>query len=233
MPSPEAPLLEVRGLVRRFGASIILDGIDLTVQGGEALLILGPNGAGKSTLLRTLAGLARPERGSVRVAGAPVAESRRRVGYLAHDTMLYDELTVEENLRFAARLHGALSATAIDRALERGDLTAQRGRLVRHLSRGQSQRAALARALMHGPDLLLLDEPFTGLDSASATLLTGYLQEAVASGRAVILVGHHVEEGWEAVTRVAALARGRWILETPRPGSAPETASRYREALHG
>jgi heme exporter protein A len=233
MPSPEAPLLEVRGLVRRFGASTILDGIDLTVQRGEALLLLGPNGAGKSTLLRTLAGLARPERGSVRVAGASVAESRRRVGYLAHDTMLYDDLTVAENLRFAARLHGALSTTAIDRALERGDLTAQRDRLVRHLSRGQSQRAALARALMHGPDLLLLDEPFTGLDSASATRLTVYLRETVARGRAVILVGHHVEEGWEAVTRVAAIARGRWILETPRPGSAQEIASRYREALHG
>ena len=233
MPSPEAPLLEVRGLVRRYGRITVLDGIDLTLRAGEALLILGPNGAGKSTLLRTLAGLARPDRGTVRLAGAPVPESRRRVGYLAHDSLLYDELTVEENLRFAARLQGPVDDAAIARALETGELKAQRDRLVRHLSRGQSQRAALARALLHGPDLLLLDEPYTGLDSASAASLTAFLQGCVARGRTVILVGHHVEEGWDAITRVAALARGKWILETPRPASPLETTARYREALHG
>jgi heme exporter protein A len=233
MPSPEAPLLEVRGLVRRYGSSVILDGIDLTVGRGEVLLILGPNGAGKSTLLRTVAGLARPERGQVRVAGAPVAESRSRIGYLAHDTMLYDDLTVEENLRFAARLHGGVSAVAIERALASGDLVAQRGRLVRHLSRGQAQRAALARTLLHQPELLLLDEPYTGLDTVSAASLTHLLRGAVMQGRGVLLVGHNVDEGWEAVTRVAALARGRWILESPRAGSSAETMTRYREALRG
>ena len=233
MLSPEAPLLEVRGLVRRYGRTTVLDGIDLTLGAGEALLVLGPNGAGKSTLLRTLAGLARPDRGTVRLAGAGVTESRRRVGYLAHDSLLYDELTVEENLRFAARLQGPVDDAAIGRALEVGELSAQRDRLVRHLSRGQAQRTALVRALLHGPDLLLLDEPYTGLDSASAASLTLFLQSCIARGRTLILVGHHVEEGWEAVTRVAALARGKWILETPRPDSALETKARYLEALRG
>ena len=124
MLSPEAPLLEVRGLVRRYGRTTVLDGIDLTLGAGEALLVLGPNGAGKSTLLRTLAGLARPDRGTVRLAGAGVTESRRRVGYLAHDSLLYDELTVEENLRFAARLQGPVDDAAIGRALEVGELSA-------------------------------------------------------------------------------------------------------------
>ncbi|MEO6067636.1 MAG: heme ABC exporter ATP-binding protein CcmA [Gemmatimonadota bacterium] len=233
MPLPEAPLLEARGLVRRYGRNTVLAGLDLTLQPGEALLVLGPNGAGKSTLLRLLAGLARPDGGWVRIGGSPVADARGRLGYLAHETFLYDDLTVQENLVFAARLYGRADRVAIATALEAGGLTAQRDRLVRHLSRGQAQRAALIRSLLHGPDLLLLDEPYTGLDAAGAAALTGSLQRATGAGRAVVIVEHHPEQGWEAVTRIAALARGRWVLEAPRPATPLEATTRYREALNG
>lgn len=227
----EAPILDVRKLVRRYGRTSVLAGLDLTVERGEALLILGPNGAGKSTFLRLLAGLARPDAGTIRVAGRPVGESRHRIGYLAHETLLYDDLTVLENLLFAARLQGRVDRVAIGEALEAGGLTVQRDKLVRHLSRGQAQRAALIRSLLHGPTLLLLDEPYTGLDASSAQALTAFLRTNTAAGRAAIIVEHHPEQAWEAVTRVAALARGHWLYESGRPATAAEGITRYREAL--
>jgi len=233
MPSPDAPLLEARGLTHRFGRTTVLAGVDLTLRAGEVLLILGANGAGKSTLLRALAGLSRPDAGSVRVGGAAVTEARARIGYLAHDTLLYDDLTVAENLAFTARLHGGIGAAAIAGAIDRVALGTQRDRLVLHLSRGQRQRAALARALLHRPDLLLFDEPFTGLDAENVGGLTLRLQEAAAEGRGVVLVGHHPEEGWEAVTRLGVLARGRWVHEAPRPAAPGDARSVYQEALRG
>ena len=233
MPSADGALLEARGLVRRFGRTSVLAGLDLTLSGGECLLLLGPNGVGKSTLLRTLAGLARPESGEVTVAGEGVAEARSRIGYLAHDTLLYDDLTVAENLTFAARLQGRIPADVVPAAIEAAMLGEHRHRLVRHLSRGLAQRTALARALLHTPPLLLLDEPFTGLDATSSAQLTTFLVDYVAGGCAIVLVGHRPDEGWEAVTRVAVLARGRWAFDAPRPATPAEMATRYREALDG
>ncbi len=230
---PEAALLEARGVTRRYGRTAVLAGLDLSLLPGECLLLLGPNGAGKSTLLRTLAGLARPDRGSVLVEGRPVAEQRGAIGYLAHDTMLYDDLTVAENLAFTARLVGCDVATTVPMLLEQARLAEHRDRLVRHLSRGLAQRAALARSLMHAPRLLLLDEPYTGLDAPSAAALTALLLAERVRGTAVVLVGHRVEEGWEAVTRVAVLARGGWVYAGPRPADPAALEARYREALNG
>ena len=230
---PEAALLEVRGLTRRYGRTAVLSGVELSLAAGECLLVLGPNGAGKSTLLRTLAGLARPDRGTVLIEGRPVAEQRGAVGYLAHDTMLYDDLTVAENLAFTARLVGCDVARTVPLLLGQARLADHRDRPVRYLSRGLAQRAALARSLMHAPRLLLLDEPFTGLDAPSAAALTAMLLAERARGAAIILVGHRAEEGWEAVTRVAVLARGGWAYEAPRPADLPSLEARYREALGG
>ena len=233
MPSPEAPLLEARGLAHRFGRTAVLAGVDLTLRAGEVLLILGANGAGKSTLLRALAGLARPDAGTVRVGGVAVREARARIGYLAHDTLLYDDLTVHENLVFTARLHGGIDDAELEGAIERVGLVVQRDRLVRHLSRGQRQRAALARALLHRPDLLLFDEPYTGLDAESVAALTATLRAGAAEGRTVVIVGHHPEEGWEAVTRLGVLARGRWAHEGARPPAPGDARRIYLEALRG
>jgi heme ABC exporter ATP-binding subunit CcmA len=233
MPSPEPALLEARKLTRRYGRVAVLSGVELSLAPGECLLLLGPNGAGKSTLLRILAGLARPDAGKVLVAGVAVPEARGRVGYLAHDTLLYDDLTVAENLAFAARLQGCDVGPTLERALAAADLGAHRHRLVRHLSRGLAQRTALARALLHDPALLLLDEPFTGLDAASSRALTAHLVAARAAGAAIVLVGHRAEEGWDAVTRVAVLAGGGWRHQGARPATVAELEARYREALDG
>ena len=232
MASAEPPLLDARGLVRRYGRATVLAGLDLTVTAGEVVLLLGPNGAGKSTLLRILAGLARPDRGVVRVGGLPVAEARHRVGFLAHDSLLYDDLTVAENLAFAARLAG-LSSTHAEFAAEAAGLVPQLGTLVRHLSRGQTQRAAVARSLIHGPDLLLLDEPYTGLDAPNTVRLTDLLRARRGAGCGVVFVGHRPDEGWEVVTRVAMLAGGRWAFDIPRPSAPAEVQARFREVLGG
>lgn len=233
MPSPEAPLLEARGVVHRYGRVTVLAGLDLSLRAGEVLLLLGANGAGKSTFLRALAGLARPDAGTVRVDGRPVTDARGRIGYLAHDTLLYDDLTLAENLAFTARLHGGISPADVAAAIERLGLGAQRDRLVRHLSRGQRQRAALARALLHRPAVLLFDEPYTGLDAESVAGLTALLRDGAEAGCAAVIVGHHPDEGWEVVTRVGVLARGRWAHEGPRPGSPHDARRLYQEALRG
>lgn len=233
MPSPETALLDARGLRRRYGAAQVLAGVDLTLAPGEVLLLLGANGAGKSTLLRILAGLARPDSGTVRLGGLPVAECRGRVGFLAHETLLYDDLTVRENLDFSASLHPGVGRAAVDRGLERAGIAALAPRRVRELSRGQQQKAALTRALLHDPSLLLLDEPYTGLDTGSATALTARLREESTAGKGVILVGHQPEEGWEAVTRVGILARGGWAYEGPRPTTAQETRRLVQERIDG
>lgn len=233
MPLVDGALLEARGLVRRYGRTTVLAGLDLSVAAGECLLLLGTNGVGKSTLLRILAGLARPEGGRVAIGGVPVAEARHRIGHLAHDTLLYDDLTVTENLAFAAALQGRAHGDVVPAAIEAAMLGDHRHRLVRHLSRGLAQRTALARAMLHNPAVLLLDEPFTGLDARSAADLTAHLVDHRARGGATVLVGHRPDEGWEGVTRVAVLARGRWAFDAPRPASPAEMALRYREVLDG
>jgi len=235
MPSCDGePLLAARGLRRSFGRVRVLHDIDLTLVPGEALAVAGPNGAGKSTLLRLLAGLMRPTAGEVRVLGRALtgaaAEARRAIGLLSHQSLLYDDLTLAENLTFAARLYGlprpAESARA---ALEEAGLGARAGDLPRRLSRGLLQRAAIARALLHRPRVLLLDEPFTALDAASADRLRETLRARRADGLGLVIVTHHLAEVWDVATRVAVMVDGRWVCDEPTTGALGDFLPRYRE----
>ncbi|HTC24364.1 MAG TPA: heme ABC exporter ATP-binding protein CcmA [Gemmatimonadales bacterium] len=232
MPSSDGTILHAVGLQRSFGSLRVLRGLDVQVRSGEALVIVGANGAGKTTLLRLLAGLARPSAGEVRVLGARVEPSapdaRRPIGFVSHQSMLYDDLTVAENVTLAARLYGLADPVGAARralgAVELGDRAEERPA---RLSRGLLQRASIARALVHDPRLLLLDEPFTGLDGPAAARLTVLLEERLAAGVALVLVTHHLDEAWTLATRVAVLAAGRWALEEPRAGDLAEFLPRY------
>ncbi len=233
---PEAPLLEARGLRRAFGPRVVLRGLDVVLAAGETLAIVGPNGAGKTTLLRCLAGLMKPSAGEIRLDGRRLApqepDSRRAVGLLSHRSILYDDLTVRENLEFAARLYGLPDPhAAAARALEEVDLLHRAGDVPRTLSRGLLQRAALARALLHGPRLLLLDEPFTGLDAAAAERLRVLLRERRPAGLGTIVVTHQVGEVWDLCTRVQALVAGQWALTEGRELPLDDFLRRYREVV--
>jgi len=238
MPSAEAPLAEARGLERRYGAVRALRGVDLTLGRGEVLLVLGPNGAGKSTLLRSLAGLLRVDAGSVRVAGRVLTrddpDARRPIGLLSHQSMLYDELTLRENLILAARLYDLPApGERADRALAEQGLFDRKDDRPRQLSRGLLQRAAIARALLHDPALLLLDEPFTGLDAVAADRLRELLVRLATPERGVVIVTHHASEAWDLATRVGVLVAGGWVLEGPRPEDVAAFQRRYQEVVRG
>jgi len=232
MPSYDGALVEARGLCRSFGRVRVLHDVNLILAAGEALAVAGPNGAGKSTLLRLLAGLMRPTAGEVRILGRPLrqdaAAARRGVGLLSHQSLLYDDLTLLENLTFAARLYGLLRPreTALA-ALARAGLGSRAGESPRRLSRGLLQRAAIARALLHRPRILLLDEPFTALDAAAAERLREELRHLLAQGMGMVIVTHHLAEVWDLATRVSVLVEGRWVCDEARAGALSAFLPRY------
>ena len=211
-------MIEVRSLTKVLGGRPVLNGVDLAVSRGQCAVLVGPNGAGKSTLLHLVAGLSRPDRGQVLVGGAPAhrlpAAVRRRMGLLAHQPHLYEDLTGEENLRFWARIFGVTGAgRRIRELLGRFGLLLFAHDPVRTYSRGMVQRLALARVLLHDPEVLLLDEPFTGLDRAGVRLLTEVLRELKGAGRTLLLVSHRPDEVAEVADRFVLLAAGRILGE--------------------
>ena len=223
------PVLETRGLTRRFGALVALDRVDLTVARGECVAVFGSNGAGKTTLFRLVTATLRPSAGTVSIAGLDPRraeiEVRRLLGVVSHQTFLYDGLTTHENLSFFARLHGVRDPAArADELLARTGLVAKRDERVRALSRGMQQRIALARALVHEPELLLLDEPFTGLDPRAADWLHRTIEELRGEGRTILFISHDVPRGLALSDRWIFLARGRVTGAQP---SRPE----HRAAL--
>ncbi|HEY3279176.1 MAG TPA: heme ABC exporter ATP-binding protein CcmA [Gemmatimonadales bacterium] len=219
-------MLLAEGLRHAFGPVRALDDVSFTLQPGRTLAVFGPNGAGKTTLLKVLAGLIQPQAGHARIEGG-----RRAVGWIGHQPQLYGQLTVWENLRFWASLYDVAPAAGI---LTRLGLDAHRDRPVRALSRGLVQRVAIARALIHDPRVLLLDEPFTGLDRTAAEAFRRLLAEQAAGGRATVLVTHNVEEGTELATDVAFMRAGRFVRLEPRAGrGADAIADAYRAAVTG
>ena len=213
-----ANAIEVAGLRKGYGDLPVLWDLDLSLGWGEFLVLFGANGSGKTTLLRTLAGQARPDEGSVRIAGHDLrrrpAAARRQVGVVAHSGYLYDDLTCRENLAFYGRLYAVedLEERVAD-VLQRVGLSRRADRRVRSLSHGMQKRLAIARAILHRPSLLLLDEPESGLDRASVAALADLLQEWTASGRSVVMTTHNVDLGRAWATRAGVMANGRVDFE--------------------
>ena len=208
-------LLELRDLKVVYGRSLALDGVDLELEEGIAGLF-GPNGSGKSTLLRVLAGLLRPSSGEVRAFGSPISmksESLRgRIGYVGHRSGLYGRLTVMENLLLFARLHGR-SSTRAETVLDRLGLGDRRETPVASLSAGYRRRAAVARALLHDPDLLLLDEPYANLDDEAAAFVSNAVVEWRRPGRAAIVATHGAKKVKAYADAGLILQRGRLIRQ--------------------
>jgi heme ABC exporter ATP-binding subunit CcmA len=204
--------LEVAGVWKFYGDFPALREISFGVERGTCLALLGRNGAGKTTLLRIMAGLSRPTRGRVLVNGREnrELETRAEIGILGHGISLYDELSARENLRLFAQLYGLPEPERVAMEwLERTGLERVRDGLVREFSRGMRQRLAVARAFLHEPSLLLLDEPFTALDDRAIGLLQGLLRQAVEDGRTILISTHQLREALELATHVALLVRGQ------------------------
>lgn len=237
-PSTPPPALEAVGLRRVFGPRRAVDGVAFALAPGECLALFGPNGAGKTTLLRMLAGLLSPTAGEARVAGRPIGEDpavRARVGLISHHSLLYAALTARENVEFAARLYGLPNpAAAARQALERMRVADRAETPARRLSRGLQQRVSIARAMVHEPDVVLLDEPFTGLDELGARALTEALTALRAHGAALVLVTHNLGEGLALGTRVAVMRQGRLVDERSRAAVDDRTfAAEYRALVEG
>jgi heme ABC exporter ATP-binding subunit CcmA len=229
-------IVEARDLGRRFGARRALDGVTFGLRGGECLAVFGPNGAGKTTLLRVLAGLLKPTAGRASIDGVPLPggpEVRACVGLISHQPMLYDSLTALENVEFAARLYGVdAPRDAARAALERLRVADRADTPVRALSRGLQQRVSIARAVVHRPTVILLDEPYTGLDEVGAAALTEALERLRGDGAALLLVTHRLSEGLALATHTAILRGGRFVrLESAAGVDVAAYATLYRETI--
>ena len=212
---PTHPVVDVAGVTRTFGRRRAVDGVDLTLHAGDCIALFGPNGAGKTTLLRVIAGLLNPTTGTVSLDGHSVradASARAQIGLISHQSMLYRALTSRENVEFAAKLYGVSNpAEAALRALERMRIADRADTPVRALSRGLQQRVSIARAIVHEPRLILLDEPYTGLDASGGAALTDMLRLVRASGAALVVVTHNVEEGLDVASHAAVMLRGKIV----------------------
>jgi heme exporter protein A len=232
-------MIAVKKLVKRFGLKTVLRGLDFEVQEGEFVALLGPNGAGKTTFLRILASLSRPTLGEVRVAGylLPVqaAAVRRNLGVVSHLPLLYGDLTAEENLRFYGRMYGVLELSQrINQVLELVGLNSRRRDLVRTFSRGMQQRLAIGRAILHDPNVLLFDEPHTGLDQDACDMLDRLLREVAGQGRTVVMTSHDLGRVEDLASRFVVLSRGVISASAHRNELGKNNLlDYYRQALAG
>jgi len=232
-----APFLEIKGLKKTFSLKPILRGVELFLDQGERMALLGANGAGKTTLLRILAGLIKPGAGTARIGGWDIEQEaqqvRHLVGFVAHQPYLYDELTALENLLFFGRMYGVKHAAA--RAIEllqRVGLTRRVGERASALSRGQLQRLALARAMLHSPQLLLLDEPETGLDEEGNELLEALIVEHTERGGTTLFTTHNLERALKFSDRISMLSGGRVVYQQETGGLEPGGVRQaFQEAL--
>ena len=232
-------VIEARKLVKRFGLKVVLRGLDFQAQPGEFVALLGPNGAGKTTFLRILASLSRPSLGEVRIAGyrlpAQAAAVRRRLGVVSHLPLVYGDLTAEENLRFYGRMYGLRAFNErVAEVLELVGLANRRRDLVRTYSRGMQQRLAIGRAVLHDPEVVLFDEPHTGLDQDACNILDGVLLEVAARGRTVVMTSHDLARAADLASRFDVLSRGVIAASVGRAEiDSRDLLAFYRQAAEG
>jgi len=228
-------MIEIHNLTKNFGAKPVLRGVSLTVQSGEFVALMGPNGAGKTTLLRIVASLTRPSFGRVRVDSFDLpaqADSVRRVlGVVSHHTLLYGDLTAEENLRFYGQLYGVENLSKrIEDVLDQVGLSKRRHDLVRSFSRGMAQRLSIGRAVLHSPDVMLFDEPHTGLDQEASVMLDELLKSVAAQGRSVLMISHDLPRSLQLADRVMILSHGKIAYDAPTKNlSLADFAQTYSE----
>ncbi len=232
-------MITVKKLVKRFGLKTVLRGLDFQVQPGEFVALLGPNGAGKTTFLRILASLSRPSLGEVSIAGYKLphesAQVRARLGVVSHLPLLYGDLTAEENIRFYARMYNIANIEArLTEVLEMVGLETRRRDLVRTFSRGMQQRLAIGRAVLHDPDVVLFDEPYTGLDQDASSMLDDVLKTVAAQGRTVVMTSHDLARAEDLATRFDILSRGVITASAARKGlKKTNLLTFYKQALAG
>jgi len=207
-------VIQVNGLVKTYGNNRVLRGMDLHVHPGEFVSLVGPNGAGKTTLMRIVATLLKPTSGSVKIGGWLMPDHaekvRRHIGFVTHKSLLYDDLSAAENLSFFSRLYNLDNREErINRALKTVGLAARQRDPVHSFSRGMTQRLTLARATLHEPDILLLDEPYTGLDQDASLLLDRLLSQESERGRTIFMITHDLTRGLNLCDRIAILSRGK------------------------
>ncbi len=227
-------MIEAQGLAKYFGRFTALRSLTVTIGRGEFISLFGRNGAGKTTFLRIVAGLSRPSSGSLRILSPQPQSSvaaRGLMGYLSHNTALYLDLTAMENLRFYAELHGLPHQESdLERRIDEVGLAGRGHEPVRNYSRGMQQRLAIARAFLHDPQILLLDEPFTGLDQAGTEFLKGYLAGARREGRTCVMATHDVPMGYELADRMVVIEKGVVALDLSKSHvSLAQFQSRYAE----
>jgi heme exporter protein A len=227
-------ILRAHKVTKSFGSFAVLKGVDLELHQGEFITLLGPNGAGKTTLLRILATLARPTSGTIEIGGIPLKEAKSSIrgllGVISHQTFLYEDLTPRENLRFYGKLYEVPDLERrIEELLVKVGLEKRANDRVRTFSRGMQQRLSIARAILHNPPVLLLDEPDTGLDRQAADMLQNVIAELATGGepRSVIMTTHNLERGLAMCDRIIVLANGRIAREAPAHELLPESLQNW------
>ena len=235
----DSSMIATQGLGRRFGGRVAVSEVSLSLDAGDCLALFGPNGAGKTTLLRMLAGLLRPTDGTGSVAGVALpggAALRAAIGYISHSSMLYGALSARENVELTARLVGVRDPRAqAERALERMEMGERADTPVRLLSRGMQQRVSIARATVHDPCVVLLDEPFTGLDDSGSAVLGAHLAALRAAGTTMVLVTHQIADGLALASHAAIMRDGTLVRLEKGDSIDPSTyLGVYREHVtHG
>ncbi|MFQ6127967.1 MAG: ABC transporter ATP-binding protein [Thermoplasmata archaeon] len=226
-------VIETQNLTKKFGSIVAIRDFNLRIERGVVSVLFGPNGAGKTTLIRILCTLSRPTSGSLLVDGMDIShngrEIRRRIGVVLHEPLLYDDLTVAENLRFYCRMYGSPDSR-IDELLSLFGLRHRRNDRVGTLSSGMVKRLSIARAMIDDPGILIFDEPFSNLDSDSISKLMSLIGELRNKGKTILLVTHHLKEGYQAGERLLIMHKGRIVLDRRKEETkAGDFESAYRK----